>query len=56
VIQEKQLAKLLLAKVECDAQLAPDRAAVGRQIVKALAPVIMKIIRQEIAEAKRGQG
>lgn len=53
MLTERELVKVLDARMETDARFAPERHAVARDIIRTMAPDIMKIIRQEVAEERR---
>jgi len=53
MIREIELVDRLQAQVELSGKIAPERLNAARQIIRSLAPTILKIIREEVAQAKR---
>jgi hypothetical protein len=53
VIREADLIKRLQARVECEGKYPADRLNSILILIATLAPHILKIIREEVAEARR---
>jgi hypothetical protein len=53
VIKEGEIVQLLTAHIETDETLRPDELQQARRVARILSPVITRIIRDEIAAARR---
>ncbi len=55
MIDEKELTKLLMAKIEYEMPIPSHQLGVATVIVRRMAPKIMEIIKEEVRTARREQ-
>jgi hypothetical protein len=53
MIDEKELTKLLMARIEHEMPIPPYQLGVANLIVRRIAPKIMEIIKEEVRTARR---
>ncbi len=53
MIDEKELTKLLMAKIEFEMPIPPHQLGVATVIVRRMAPKILEIIKDEVRTARR---
>ena len=53
MIDEKELTKLLMARIEVEMPVPPYQMGVANLIVRRIAPKVMEIIKEEVRMARR---
>lgn len=55
MITESEVIKRLQARIECEGKISPDRLSMAKNIIRTLAPDVVKIAREERAEERRNK-